>query len=104
MPRSITVLVVTVGANPKRAGLEINTRGTWIKSEPGGADHVFRTRDGPYREIGGHMEMLRTGGGNRVGILRNFDPDTTTTGSTGQGLSDDTGSALTWTTERIIEI
>jgi len=75
-----------------------------VKSEPDGADNVFTTKRGSYRVLGGNsFEMLRPGGGKRVGRLANFDPDTIADKATGQGLSDDAGSALSWKIDGIID-
>ena len=106
MARSITVLVTTVGNSPNHAGIEVNTANkTWVKAERSGADKVFKAKTGPYRVLGGSaFEMLRVGGGARVGRLQSFDPDTVTDGATGQGLSDDTGSALSWKVNGIVDI
>ena len=109
MARSITVLVRTDGEDGKNAGLDINTGTTsWEKFESGGANHVFTTKKGPYRFVGsggsGDTELLKPGGGTRVGMLDSFNPDTVKEGDTGQGLSDEAGRSLTWRVDKIAEI
>ena len=108
MARSITVLVETAGDH-KKAGLEIETANKgWEKFEAGGANNVFKTKKGTWRKLSGGggaftTELLKPGGGTRVGVLRNFDPDTVGEGTSGQGLSDEAGTALTWRVDKIIE-
>lgn len=109
MSRSITVLVTTTSENPKTAGLEIRVGATtWEKFEPGGVDDVFKIKRGNYTFKGsggtGTTELVRPGGGKRAGALYNFNPDSVTEGDTGQGLSDDAGSGLTWKADKIINI
>jgi hypothetical protein len=104
MARDITVIVKLSGEN-STAGVQITTaNGRWSKSEPGGADKVFKTKHGPYRVIGTSTELLRDGGGNRVGRLANFVPDTVVDKSTGDGLSDDAGTAITWKVDGILNV
>jgi hypothetical protein len=109
MARSITVLIKMDGTGGKNAGLEINA-GTkrWEKFESGNANHVFTTKKGPYRFVGsggsGDTELLRDGGGKRVGMLDSFNPETVAEGADGQGLSDEAGNSFTWRVDKIADI
>ena len=104
MARDIKV-IVTLSGESSTADLRITTaNGRWSKSEPGGADKVFKAKNGPYRVVGTSTELLRDGGGNRVGRFANFVPDTVADKATGQGLSDDAGTAITWKVDGILNV
>lgn len=102
MARSITVVVTLIGEHMKSAGVELRTSTkTWSKSEPGNVDAVFRTKSGSYRVFGTSTELLKPGGGARVGRLAELNPDTVADKATGQGISDDVGSAVMWKVDGI---
>ena len=95
MARSITLVVKLVDRN-HAAGVEMNTGSSgWKKTEPGGSNKVFKTTSGSFRTIGTQTELLRPGGGLRVGRLENFDAGSVKNGASGQGLSDEAGTAVT---------
>lgn len=102
--KSYTVLLKsTDGSNSN--GIQIMTRDNrWMLT---GTGKIFNTRNGIYDLIGtneSRLLVLKSSGTIRIGDLRGFDPATTPEGSTGNGISDQTGIAFTWKAERSIEV
>ena len=104
MARQISLLI-TLADKSHNAGLSIFTAtSTWDKSEAGGLNNVFKIKSGPYRMLSSDaLEIMRPGGGLRVGRLAGFDPTKVVEGAHGSGLSDDAGEAIFWTVNAVFD-
>ena len=98
MPRTVTLAVTLSDNSGATATVQLKVgNGRWSKTEPGGANAVFQVTDGPYDVKGGTaVELLRAGGGKRVGRFADLDPLNVGPKGSGTGLSDDAASAFVW--------
>lgn len=98
MNKSVKIAVDLTDNSGATATVNFNiSAGTWQKTEPQGGNLVFKTSSGPYIVKGGSAtELLKPGGGTRVGRFTNLDPASVQANGSGQGLSDDAGASLAW--------
>lgn len=91
----VTIKGTSADGDPYTLTLTI-ANNKWTESEPAGASKVFKTKAGVWERGINLVSLNKNDNTTKVGHLNGIVPESVSSGATGDGGADETGSTLSW--------